>query len=238
MKKINVKLIAAVAVAVAGTAISGMATVTYLPFSGLAPYPNGNDVLIENYYDGGTDSAGYTGPNYGITFSSNALLLCLNSLSVDCSNTSKGGLGNPESQEGALFWLSGPSTYMNDAGGFSTGFSFTYTDPYTSGASISVWSGLNGTGTELTSLSLPLTPYYACPGYDAGFCPFEPIGVTFSGTAESISFNGTANQVVYDDITFGSSTPGAIPEPGSLSLLGTGLIGLASKLLRRRESHS
>jgi hypothetical protein len=51
-----------------------------------------------------------------------------------------------------------------------------------------------------------LTPSGPCPGHDAGFCPFFPIGLAFSGTAESVSFAGVANQIVFDDVTFGSVT--------------------------------
>jgi hypothetical protein len=206
-----------------------------LTFEGIAPYPNSNDVYIENYYNGGTSSIGTTGPNYGISFPSNALLICLNSLSVACSNTSRGGLGDPSSQEGALFFLTGSSTYLDDPAGFTTGFSFNYT-AINVGGSIQVYSGLDGTGTELANLTLPTTPSGPCPGYGADFCPFFPIGVTFPGTAESINFGGTANQIVFDDVTFGSSTPGpsTIPEPVSLVLFSS-FLGLAG-LVRRRKS--
>jgi hypothetical protein len=198
-----------------------------LTFEGIAPYPNGSSVQILNYYNGGTSSIGTSGTNYGISFPSNALLICLNTLGVSCSNTSRGGLGDPASQKGALFFLSGSSTFLNDPGGFTTGFSFNYTAVNVPG-SIQVYSGVNGTGTLLATLALPTTPFDACaPGYSADFCPFVPIGVTFSGTAESINFSGDANQIVFDDVTFGSSTPGTTPEPSTLLLFGTSLLGLA-----------
>ncbi|HTQ79133.1 MAG TPA: hypothetical protein VMM92_03995, partial [Thermoanaerobaculia bacterium] len=34
-----------------------------------------------------------------------------------------------------------------------------------------------------------------------------PIGVSFSGVARSVDFGGTANQIGFDNITFGSQTP-------------------------------
>jgi hypothetical protein len=42
-----------------------------------------------------------------------------------------------------------------------------------------------------------------------------------------VDFSGTANFVVYDDITLGSATPGTgIPEPASLAIVGLGLLGI------------
>jgi PEP-CTERM motif len=207
-----------------------------LTFDGIAPtYPFSNsDVFIENYYNGGMSSVGTTGPNYGVTFSSNALNICLNSLSVACSNTSKGGLGPANSQEGALFFLSGSDTFMDVAAGFTTGFSFNYVSENDTG-SVSVYSGLNGTGTLLATIDLSPNAG-SCPGYDAGFCPFSPIGVAFSGIAESVSFAGVENQIVFDDVTFGSATPGATPEPSTWTMMALGFAGLGFASYRKAKS--
>jgi len=222
----NLKLITVVVALIAGTAMSARAgSIIDITFEGIAPYPNGNNVQILNYYNGGTSSIGTSGTNYGISFPSNALLLCLNTLSVSCSNASRGGLGDPASQEGGLYFLTGSSTFLNDPSGFTTGFSFNYSAPFF-GGSIQVYSGVNGTGTLLASLTLPTTPVGPCPGYAGQYCPFVPIGVTFSGTAESINFGGTANFITFDDVTFGSSSPGNTPEPASFVLFGTSLLGL------------
>src|ERR1035441_9958318 len=75
------------------------ADVTVLTFEGIAPYPNNNDVYVQNYYNGGSASNGNVGPNYGVTFDAPALVICLNTLNTDCSNTSRGGLGDPASPQ-------------------------------------------------------------------------------------------------------------------------------------------
>ena len=202
-----------------------------LTFEGIAPSgPYGSAYApIGNYYNGGG------GPNYGIAFSDNALALCLNTLSNVCSNTSRGGLGDPNSQLGGLIFLSGGSTFMNSSAGFTTGFSLNYTAP-SEGGSLEVWSGLDGTGSLLASLLLPTTSSGTCPDYSAGFCPFFPVGVGFLGTGHSIEFAGVANQIVFDDVTFGNVVPGdTVPEPASVALFGSGLIGLYG-FARRRKS--
>lgn len=222
------------ALAVGGLlAMPASASVISLNFENIAPYPSGNSTQILEFYNGGTSSIGTSGTNYGVSFGSNALMICLNSTTVFCSNTSRGGVGDPASQQGSLFFLQGSETFLNFAAGFTTGFSFNYVSSVS--GSVGVYDGLNGTGNLLASVGL--TPNrVGCAAYSAGFCPFGPAGVTFAGTAKSISFGGVANQIVFDDITFGSDIPGGvIPEPGTWAMMiaGFGLVGFAA---RRRKA--
>ncbi len=242
MKKICGALAAAVLGFAAFNASDARASVVVLDFEGIYPsYPYvDNDGLVLDFYNGGTSSVGTSGANYGISFGQNALALCLNTLSDSCSNSSRGGQGNPDSQYTALFFLEGSETYMNVAAGFETGFSFFYSSLSFSG-SVSVYDDLNGLGNLLATIELSPNAG-VCTEYGAQFCPFTSAGVLFDGIAKSVSFAGVANQIAFDDITFGSDIPDPTdptdptdtPAPAALSLLGLGLA--AATIARRRKS--
>jgi hypothetical protein len=212
--------LATVSLISAGAASAGTISIN---FDGLQ-----NGELVNTYYDGGSGSLGSTGgPNYGVSFA-NAEVLDEN------LNNEQLLITPPNS----ITFLSGGGAIMDVAAGFTTGFSFDYSSPFDAGV-VTVWSGLDGTGTQLASLSLPLTAdginNPACSSKD--YCPDVPFGVTFSGTAESVNFSGTANYIVYDDITLGSSTPG-VPEPATwaMMLVGFGGLGAAMRSARRKQA--
>lgn len=215
-----------------------------LSFENIAPYPNNSDVLINGYYNGGTSSIGTSGTNYGVEFTSGALLLCLNTVGTLCSNTSKGGVGVAGSDRGAMYFLAQNPT-MNVAAGFDIGFSMAYSNPNGSSIGIQFWSGLDGTGALLGSAALGTTNNgaigNACSAYGSpNYCPFADFSLAFAGVAHSVVFTGTVNQSVYDDFTFGSVIVGGgggttqVPEPGSIALLGLASLGMFAA--RRRQS--
>jgi PEP-CTERM motif len=197
-----------------------------LTFEGLADWEG-----VADFYNGGTGSLGSgPGSNHGIRFT-NAIAL------IDSDAGGSGNFGGEPSPSTAITFLDPQATsaVLNIAAGFDTGFSFFYT-AINSPGSITVWDGLDGTGTILATLDLPLTPFNGAPDPNGQFSPFLPIGVVFNGIARSVDFSGTANQIGFDDITIGSATPGfdrAVPEPGSLVLLAAGLVGLG--VLRRQH---
>ncbi|WP_188715308.1 PEP-CTERM sorting domain-containing protein [Paracoccus acridae] len=228
----------------AGAILLAMASQTQaativLDFEGIyETYPSNSSATVGGFYNGGTSSVGTSGTNYGVEFSGNALAVCLNTLETSCSNGSRGGLGNPASQQTALFFVEGTETFMNVAAGFTTGFSFFYSSVNVAG-SISVYDGLNGTGALLATLALGVTASNCSSEYNAPFCPFAASGIGFEGLAKSVSFAGAGNQIAFDDVTFGSVTPdpdpdpSPVPVPAAFPMLAGGL-GLLSMLRRRK----
>lgn len=188
-----------------------------LTFSGLQ-----NGQLVGNFYNGGGLSST---PNYGVTFSSNFYGL----LSVF-----QGGSGNfyPGYSNFPAIFISGATGSpvvgsMNVASGFSAGINFFYTAAFQE--TVTVWSGANGTGTMLATIILAANDGNCTT---VSYCNWTNVGLSFSGTANSVTLSGPANGIGISDITLGKSTT-AIPEPSSIYLLGTGIFGFCAQGLRR-----
>ena len=90
-----------------------------------------------------------------------------------------------------------------------------------------VWSGFNGTGTLLGSLSLAAN---ATAGgcTDSPLCNFNTLSLgRFSEQAYSVSFGGAAFVAVFDDVT-------VVPAPATALLAGLGLALAGAASVRRR----
>jgi len=177
-----------------------------------------------------TPVGAFYGPDY--VFSPATLAI------IDSDAGGGGNFANEPSPNTIMFFLDANNAILNVTNGFTGGFSFFYSS--STAATINVYDALNGTGNILASLNLAAQGFDNCTGDPTGsFCNWTPIGVNFAGTAFSINFGGTANQTGYDNITFGSATPGggAVPEPGTwaMMLLGFGGVGIA---LRRRRARA
>jgi hypothetical protein len=193
------------------------AAVVTLTFEGI-----GNNAPVGNFYNGGA------GPNYGIQFGADALGL------VSGLAGGSGNFSGAPTMPTVIYFLSGPGDVMDVAAGFDTGFSFYYSAVVYPG-SVSVWSGLDGTGSLLASLDLPVTPSGGSAECTYGnYCPWEPIGVAFSGIAESVNFSGVADYIAFDNVTLGASIPtSGVPEPYTFLMLAGGLGIVALKRLRK-----
>lgn len=147
-----------------------------------------------------------------------------------------GGALGLQNDEWSTFFTNAPSplgvmfaadtdSAMNVASGFSGLFSFSYSSTAAATGALTVWSGLNGTGTALASFDLAGN---AANCTDIGWCSFDQLSASFAGIAYSVTFNGDAS-IAYDNLAFNT-----VPEPTSALLLGLGLAGLAAARRRRQ----
>lgn len=184
----------------------------------------GNYNPVGEFYNGGA------GGSLGVSFSSNALGL------VDIDAGGSGRFGGEPSPSTVLFFLKGSAATMNVPGGFLNGLSFYYTTPFYTGQ-VKVYDAPDAAGNLLATLDLPLTPYNGAPDPNGVYSPLLKLGVSFTGSARSVDFGGTADKIGFDDITIGDRYPvDVVPEPPTI--LGVGIPVLMVGLGRLRRPRS
>ena len=170
---------------------------------------------VGNFYDGGQGPGIPRGVhNYGVSFSSNFFAL------RSVFSGGNGEFSTTPTTTPAIFidgTTGAASTgVLNASRGFSKGFNFYYTAGFTGNqtGTVTIWSGANGTGTVLATITLA-NNNASCSS--PSYCTWSSDGVNFSGTAHSVTFSGPANELGLADITLGSKST-AVPEPSSFFL--------------------
>lgn len=221
--------VAAATLLLAAAGASSAAVVT-LDFEGLRDQES-----ILDFYNGGTGSLGSSSTNYGIDFAGNTLAL------IDSDAGGTGNFGNEPTGDTVMFFLSGASTILNVADGFTEAFSFWYSTRLFGGV-VNLYDGVDGRGNLVGSINLNVLGT-TCQGDPTGnFCNWAMASLSFGGTVRSIDFAGASNNVAFDNITFGSTDPTPppdpdpepVPEPASLALVGAALLALRAS--RRRSA--
>jgi hypothetical protein len=183
---------------------------------------------ILNFYNGGMDGSGKSGPNNGVVFSGPAFAIGTSSFVANVPS------GSQMMTLGAAAGATATAT-LDFAAGFDA-FSVMFSS--IGGVTIDIWSGLDGTGTKLFSTSLSAND----PGNNCSsavpYCNWDPISVgaaTLAGTGESVVFGGLGNsQALFDDVTLTTGTvPSPVPEPGSVPLVAMALAAMAWVARRR-----
>lgn len=171
----------------------------------------GANNFIGEYYNGGVNDVGATGPNYGVSFGGDILGVTNDEFFQYYSNT------NP----GAISAVGGDAA-LNFAKGFSGLVSFNYSS--NAATTVAVYSGLNGSGTLLGTFSLSATNG-ACTE-DTPFCSWGFSSLNLGGVAHSIEFSNTVGVAGFDNI---SIAPVPVPAAGWLMMSALGGLGLARR---------
>jgi hypothetical protein len=205
---------------------------------------------VENYFNGGTTAnANGPGPSDNISFT----YITNSSIQTDFLT---GGTGSEQSKaanvpsvaaginnNGVVFFQSVENVMNVTNGLVLSALSFDYSiygnsSSYTSGTNdptVTIWSGLNGTGTALETIGLqPAGTSESCPvgsgTYD--FCTWSNVVGNFAGPAKSVTFSG--GDIGYSE--FDSITVTEAPEPDTAWLLGAGALAIAAVARARRQT--
>jgi hypothetical protein len=157
----------------------------------------------------------------GVSFSDAALGLKNDELGTYFSNAPT---------PGTVMFATDSSAVMSVDKGFIDQLSFYYSAASSALDVVTIYSGLNGTGSELGSISLSKNAQLGgCS--DSAFCNWQRISLTFSGTARSVSFGGNAGGVAFDNVAIT-----AVPEPTSALLMALGGAALLIGARKRQQA--
>lgn len=207
MRPVNYKLMAALAAGLLSAAPAFSGTVT-LDFEGATSFSS-----IGGFYDGGTDSAGASGTNLGISFGPDALAL---------SNDPTGPFFSNAPSPGTVMSAVGDAAAMNFGHGFVGQVSFYYSA--LENASVSLYSGLDGTGALLGTINLIANAQNGCA--DSPLCYWSLAMFDFAGIAQSIQFGGAQSVAAFDNV---SVTPVPLPAAAWLMVSALGGLGMWSR---------
>lgn len=217
-RKVKLKLISALAASLLSAAPVFAETIT-LDFEGAATsIPSDSFNFLNSFYNGGTNSGGTAGVNYGVSFAGAAYALsnAYNPDPVYSNAPSMGAVMSTTDSDGA----------MSVASGFSGTVSFYYSSA--EAATVNVWSGINGTGSILATFALGANAQTNCS--DTSYCHWDFISLDLgSNIAHSIQF-GDAIGTGFDNVTVN-----AVPVPAAAWLMGSALLGLGGVSRRRAQ---
>lgn len=171
---------------------------------------------IDQFYNGGTDGAGASGPNLGVSFGADALAVQNDALGPYFSNApSPLGVMAPVGSDATLNF-SGP------LGIHAVSFFYSAADV----ATVSLWSDFDGGGSLLGTINLAANAQDGCS--DSAFCNWDQASIDFGANiGRSITFGDAANVAGFDDVRI------SVPEPSSLALLSLGIAGIGAA--RRKQ---
>jgi hypothetical protein len=181
--------------------------------------------LVTLDFDGPTSfsSIGSYYASQGVTFGLDALAL---------QNDGLGGGINGEyftnnpSPLGAMAPV-GPDATMNVAPGFNGLASIWYSA--TDATTVSIWSGVDGTGTLLHTWNLANNAQVGCG--DSPFCNWTQLSFDLGANiGRSIVFGNAASVAGFDNVAVNT-----VPVPAALPLLAMGVAGMGAFMRRRKQ---
>ena len=166
--------------AMAAAPLAASAADLTLTFEGASSFQS-----VAEFYNGGTDGAGVSGSNVGVSFTGAAMALSNDVLGPYFSNA-------PTAT--TVMFAQDSSAVMNVASGFAGALKFFYSSTNGGLDLVNIYSGLNGTGTLLASASLFPNAQLGCS--DTAFCRFDSIDFDLNELLPNRLWRRTTTDVV------------------------------------------